>query len=101
MKKTKPRGVFVMNKEQLVSAVAESTGFTKKDATKAVEATIDVIGKAIADGDKVQLIGFGTFETRVRSARSGRNPQTGETIQIPEAKVPAFKPGAKLKDAVK
>lgn len=89
-----------MNKTELVNKVAETTGLNKKEAGKAVEATINAISEALINGDKVQLIGFGNFETRERAARSGRNPQTGEAIQIPAAKVPSFKAGAKLKDAV-
>ncbi|WP_062198273.1 HU family DNA-binding protein [Massilibacterium senegalense] len=90
-----------MNKTELINAVAEATELSKKDATKAVEAVFDTITGALKDGDKVQLIGFGNFEVRTRSARKGRNPQTGEEIEIPESKVPAFKPGKALKDAVK
>lgn len=73
----------------------------KKDATKAVDAIFDTIQSALANGDKVQLIGFGNFEVRERAARKGRNPQTGEEIEIAPSKVPAFKPGKALKDAVK
>lgn len=73
----------------------------KKDATKAVDAVFDTILNALKDGDKVQLIGFGNFEVRERAARKGRNPQTGEEIEIAASKVPAFKPGKALKDAVK
>jgi DNA-binding protein HU-beta len=90
-----------MNKLELISKVAEKSGLKKKDAETAVNSVLDTISEALAAGDKVQLIGFGTFETRKRSARSGRNPQTGEVIQIPEAVVPAFKPGNKLKEATK
>lgn len=90
-----------MNKTELINAVTEATELSKKDATKAVEAVFDTITGALKDGDKVQLIGFGNFEVRTRSARKGRNPQTGEEIEIPESKVPAFKPGKALKDAVK
>ena len=89
-----------MNKADLVAKVAESTGFTKKDATKAVEATLEAISQALASNDKVQLIGFGNFEVRERAARKGRNPQTGIEIDIPASKIPAFKPGKALKDAV-
>jgi DNA-binding protein HU-beta len=90
-----------MNKTELINDVAMQTGFTKKDATKAVEAVFDVITDALKKGDKVQLIGFGNFEVRERAARKGRNPQTGEEIEIPASKVPAFTPGKALKDAVK
>jgi len=86
-----------MNKLDLVNKVAEKTGLKKKDAELAVNSVFNVIEEALAEGEKVQLIGFGTFETRKRSARSGRNPQTGETISIPESVIPAFKPGNKLK----
>ncbi|OEH84346.1 DNA-binding protein [Desulfuribacillus stibiiarsenatis] len=90
-----------MNKVELVNQMVESTGLKKKDVEAALNSFIETVGDALAKGDKVQLIGFGTFETRERAARSGRNPQTGATITIPAAKVPAFKAGAKLKEAVK
>ncbi len=90
-----------MNKSDLISQVAEKAGLKKVDAEKAVNAIFDSIGEALKEGDKVQLIGFGTFETRERSARVGRNPQTGTEIQIPASKVPAFKPGSGLKDLLK
>ncbi len=90
-----------MNKTELVNAVAEAAELSKKDATKAVEAVFDTILNALKNGDKVQLIGFGNFEVRERAARKGRNPQTGEEIEIPASKVPAFKPGKALKEAVK
>ncbi|AEF93007.1 histone family protein DNA-binding protein [Desulfotomaculum nigrificans CO-1-SRB] len=89
-----------MNKAELISAVAEKTELTKKDAEKAVSAVLDSIQEAMAKGDKIQLVGFGTFESKARKAREGRNPQTGETIQIPATRVPVFKPGKALKDAV-
>ncbi|GEK27778.1 HU family DNA-binding protein [Furfurilactobacillus siliginis] len=89
------------NKAQLVNDVAAATGLTKKDATAAVDAVFASVQKSLADGDKVQLIGFGNFEVRSRAARKGRNPQTGQEIEIPASKVPAFKPGKALKDAVK
>jgi len=89
-----------MNKTELVNAVAESTELSKKDATKAVDAVFDAIQEALQNGDKVQLIGFGNFEVRERSARKGRNPQTGEEIEIAASRVPAFKPGKALKEAV-
>lgn len=89
-----------MNKTDLVSVVAEKAQMTKKDAEKALSAVLDSVGEALAKGDKVQLVGFGTFEVRSRAARTGRNPLTGEEIKIPAAKVPAFKPGKALKDAV-
>ncbi|MHC3377036.1 HU family DNA-binding protein [Ligilactobacillus equi] len=89
------------NKAQLIDTIAEKTGLTKKDATVAVDAVFGSIQDFLAEGEKVQLIGFGNFEVRDRAARKGRNPQTGEEIQIPASKVPAFKPGKALKDAVK
>lgn len=89
-----------MNKQDLVSSVAEKAELTKKDAEKAVSAVFASIESALAKGDKVQLVGFGTFEVRKRAARKGRNPQTGKEIQIAAAKVPAFKAGKALKDSV-
>ena len=89
-----------MNKTELVSSIAEKSELTKKDAEKAVNALFASIEEALARGEKVQLVGFGTFEVRERKARTGRNPQTGEEIQIAAAKVPAFKPGKALKEAV-
>lgn len=90
-----------MKKAELVAAVAQTADITKKDAEKAVSAVLDVITKALVEGDKVQLVGFGTFEVRHRDARTGKNPATGEEIQIAAANVPAFKAGKALKDAVK
>lgn len=89
-----------MTKVELIAAVAEAAEITKKDAEKAVNATVEAITKALADGDKVSLVGFGTFETRKRPARTGRNPRTKETIEIPASTAPAFKAGKALKDAV-
>lgn len=89
-----------MNKTELVNAVVESTQLSKKDAAKAVDSVFTAIADALKDGSKVQLIGFGNFEVRERAARKGRNPQTGQEIDIPASKVPAFKPGKALKDAV-
>lgn len=89
-----------MNKTDLINKVAEVTELSKKDATKAVEAVFDAISEALQSGDKVQLVGFGNFEVRERSARKGRNPQTGEEIEIPSSKVPAFKPGKALKEGI-
>jgi DNA-binding protein HU-beta len=89
-----------MNKTELINAVAEASELSKKDATKAVDSVFDTILDALKSGEKIQLIGFGNFEVRERSARKGRNPQTGEEIEIPASKVPAFKPGKALKDAV-
>ncbi|OZB94854.1 MULTISPECIES: HU family DNA-binding protein [Paenibacillus] len=90
-----------MNKSELISQVAETTELSKKDATKAVDAVFESIAQALQSGDKVQLVGFGNFEVRERSARKGRNPQTGEEIEIPSSKIPAFKPGKALKDGIK
>lgn len=90
-----------MNKTELISAVAENAGLSKKDATAAVSAVFEEITNALVKGDKVQLIGFGNFEVRERAARTGRNPLTGEELNIAASKVPAFKAGKALKDAVK
>ena len=89
-----------MNKTELIAAVAEQASLSKKDADKAVSAVIASISNALAEGDKVQLVGFGTFEVRTREARIGKNPRTGEEIEIAASKVPAFKAGKPLKDAV-
>ena len=89
-----------MTKTELISVVAEKTGFSKKDADKAVAAVLDSISEALAGGEKIQLVGFGTFEGRDRAAREGKNPATGEKITIAATKVPAFKAGKALKDAV-
>ncbi|GFH40107.1 HU family DNA-binding protein [Lactococcus insecticola] len=89
------------NKQELISKVAESAELTKKDAEKAVNAVFASVSEFLAKGEKVQLIGFGTFETRERAAREGRNPQTGKAIKIAATTVPAFKAGKALKDAVK
>ena len=89
-----------MNKSELVNKVAEITELSKKDAAKAVDAVFDAIAEALQNGEKVQLVGFGNFEVRERSARKGRNPQTGEPIEIAASKTPAFKPGKSLKELV-
>ena len=89
------------NKAQQFEKFASATDLTQKDRTAAVDAVFSTIQDALAEGEKVQLIGFGNFEVRERAARKGRNPQTGEEIEIPASKVPAFKPGKALKDAVK
>ncbi len=89
-----------MNKNELIAAVAEAAGVSKKDAAAVIGATFDKIAQAMVAGDKVQLIGFGTFETRERGARTGKNPRTGETVTIAACKAPAFKAGKALKDAV-
>ena len=90
-----------MNKTELVAAVAAKAEHSKKDAEAAVNAVFDSVKDALAEGDKVSLIGFGTFSVKTRAARTGLNPRTKETIEIPESKVPAFKAGSALKDAVK
>ena len=90
-----------MNKTELVTAVAEKASLTKKDADQAVSAVFDAITEALAGGDKVQLVGFGNFEVKERAARTGRNPKTKETINIPASKSPGFKAGKGLKDAVR
>ncbi len=89
-----------MNKTELVAAVAEKAGLSKKDADKAVAALIETVTETLKAGDKIQLVGFGTFEVRNRPERTGRNPQSGATMVIPASKVPAFKAGAALKSAV-
>lgn len=90
-----------MNKTELINAVAENTGLSKKDASAAIVAVFDEITKVMAKGEKVQILGFGNFEVRERSARQGRNPQTGEVVEIAATKAPAFKAGKALKEAVK
>ncbi|MFD3450006.1 HU family DNA-binding protein [Microbacteriaceae bacterium 4G12] len=90
-----------MNKTELVKQVAEKAEFSQKDATQAVNAVFEAVTNALASGEKVQLIGFGTFEVRDRAERTGRNPQTGAEMVIPASKVPAFKAGKELKEAVK
>ncbi|PFU92946.1 DNA-binding protein [Bacillus anthracis] len=90
-----------MNKTELVKSVAEKVELSQKEADVATQAVLDTITNALANGEKVQLIGFGTFEVRERAARTGRNPQTGAEMQIAAAKVPAFKAGKELKEAVK
>ncbi len=89
-----------MNKAELVSAVAEKTGMSKKDSERAVNAAFDTITEALAAGDKVQLVGFGAFEVKERGARIGRNPKTKEEIEIPASRVASFKVGKALKEAV-
>ena len=89
-----------MKKNELISAVAEATGISKKDTAAVIGATLDKIAEAMVAGDKVQLIGFGTFEIRERGERTGKNPRTGETVTIAACKAPAFKAGKALKDAV-
>ena len=89
-----------MNKAQLIDAVADATDLSKASAGRAVESVLDIITSSLKKGDAVTLVGFGTFTTRHRAARSGRNPRTGATIQIPASTLPVFKPGKALKDAV-
>lgn len=89
-----------MNKTELVAAIAENAEISKKDAEKAMKALIDVITEELKKGEKVQLVGFGTFEVSSRAAREGRNPQTGKTMKIAACKAPKFKAGKALKDAV-
>ena len=89
-----------MNKTELVAAMAEQAEMTKKDAEKALTAFTEVVAKELKNGGKVQLVGFGTFEVSERSAREGRNPQTGETMKIAACKAPEFKAGKALKDAI-
>ncbi|MFY9120322.1 MAG: HU family DNA-binding protein [Syntrophomonadaceae bacterium] len=89
-----------MNKTDLINEVAVKTGMTKKDTEKVVNAFFDTVQGTLKTGEKVQLIGFGTFEVRQRQGRKGRNPQTGQEISIPATKVPAFKAGKALKDAL-
>lgn len=89
-----------MNKHELISAIAQNAEISKKDAENALAAALDAITKSLAEGDKVQLVGFGTFEVRERAARTGINPATKETIEIAASKVPAFKAGKALKDIV-
>lgn len=93
-------GCFSMNKTELITAVAQEAEVTKKDAEKTVKAVIDVISSALEKGEKVQIIGFGTFEVRQRKAREGHNPSSGKVINIPASKTPAFKVSKQLKDRV-
>jgi DNA-binding protein HU-beta len=89
-----------MNKGELIDAVSAQTGLAKAEATRAVDAVIESVTGALKSGDAVSLVGFGTFLVKARAARSGRNPRTGETIEIAASKVPGFKAGKALKDAV-
>lgn len=89
-----------MNKSQLIDSIAAKADISKAAASRAVDAFVDAITDSLKEGDQVALVGFGTFAVRERAARTGRNPQTGATIEIAAAKVPAFKPGKALKDAV-
>ena len=89
-----------MNKTELIAEVANKAGLSRKDAEKALGAVVETITEAVVTGDKVQLVGFGSFETKQREARTGRNPKPKETIEIPATRVPVFKAGKALKDAV-
>ena len=89
-----------MNKAELINAAAEKTGLSKKETETVINAAIEVITGALADTEKVQLVGFGAFEVKARAERIGRNPKTKESIKIPASKVPVFKPGKALKEAV-
>ena len=89
-----------MTKTDLIAQVAANTEMSKKSAEQAVSAVFEALGKAMTEGEKITISGFGTFEVRERAARTGRNPHTGETIEIAAAKAPAFKPGKALKDAI-
>ena len=100
MKLLKILGGKIMNKTELVAAVAQKAELSKKDAEKAVAAVTAAITDALCAGDKVQLVGFGTFEVAERAARTGKNPQTGKEIKIPASKAPKFKAGKALKDTV-
>lgn len=90
-----------MNKSELIDAVARQADISKAAAARAIDATVDSVTEALQRGDQVTLVGFGTFSVRERAARTGRNPRTGQTIQINATKVPGFKPGKALKDALK
>ena len=92
--------LLIMNKTELIAEVAAKSGLSKKDAEKALAAVVDTVKEAVAKGDKVQLVGFGSFELKCREARMGRNPKTKEAIQIPASKAPVFKAGKAFKDAV-
>lgn len=89
-----------MNKAELITAIAEKSGLSKKDSEKAVNATLETITESLKQGDKIQLVGFGVFEVKDRAARMGRNPKTKEPISIPASRVPQFKAGKALKDTV-
>ena len=89
-----------MNKNELVSVAAEKAGLSKKDTETVINAAIEAISEGLASGDKIQLVGFGAFEVKCRAERIGRNPKTKEEIKIPASKVPVFKPGKGLKDAI-
>jgi DNA-binding protein HU-beta len=94
------RRSYLMNKTELIAAVAEKSGLTRKDAEKAVKAFTDVVSEELKNGGKIQIVGFGTFEVSERAAREGRNPQTGESMTIKASKSPKFKAGKALKDSL-
>ena len=94
------KGNLRMNKSELIEAVAQSADLSKASAARAVDSVVDAVTNALKEGDQVTLVGFGTFSVRERAARTGRNPRTNETIKIPASKVPGFKAGKALKDAV-
>ncbi len=89
-----------MNKTELIAEIAQKTGLTKKDAEQAVKALVETVTEQLKKGEKVQMVGFGTFEVSKRAAREGRNPRTGDTMKIKASKAPKFKPGKALKDAI-
>jgi DNA-binding protein HU-beta len=89
-----------MNKTDLISKIAETSGLSKKDSEKALEATLDSVTRALSAGDKVQIVGFGIFDVKQRAPRIGRNPKTKEAINIPETKIPQFKPGKALREII-
>jgi DNA-binding protein HU-beta len=93
-------GGIAMNREELLTAMAEESGLTKKDAAKALDSFVEVIERTVTNGEKVSLVGFGTFELRERKARTGRNPRTSEEIEIPASMAPAFKAGKTFKEKV-
>ena len=94
------KGEIQMNKEELVQEVAKKSKITQKEAAEVINSFMETVQKTVAKGDKVTLVGFGTFEARQRNARTGRNPQTGKTIEIPAKKTPAFSAGKKFKEIV-
>ena len=96
----KYQGDKIMNKTELIATVAGKTGMTKKDTEAAIKAILDIVGDSLKKGEKVQLIGFGSFEIHERAARTGKNPRTGESVTIPASSTPVFKAGKALKDAV-
>lgn len=100
-KNTRLQGETTMNKTELIAAMAETSGLSKKDCDAALAAFITTVETALKSGEKVQLIGFGSFEVKERAARTGRNPRTKETVEIPASKAPVFKAGQAFKDAIR